>query len=128
MLEKCDGCLETVMTGELLDFIRELTKGPVVRTRGDDPALGFLLDPGDVGGPIHEINSDVYHYHGFYFSPAWRWGGFFFVMDGRRTFRFFWAFSHRFYVRRLTDEQTEQFWRLTGLPRYRLRALLSVFD
>ncbi len=115
MVQFCSRCNEPLMTGELIDYIRQLTKGEAVWTPGDDPAVADLSAPADLGGPIHEIEPEVFYWHGYFLPPRWRWGCFFCVADGLETFRFFWAFNHHFYVRRLTGEQTREFCRLAGL-------------
>lgn len=69
---------------------------------------------------IHEIRADTFDYFLEVLPPKWMRGHFFAFAEGQEPLQLFWNAADSadtFFTRRLTEEEIDQFCRLSGIPR-----------
>jgi hypothetical protein len=71
-----------------------------------------------IPGRITEVSEEDYFYWLEVLPPKWMNGSHFSFGEGFDPFRLFWRDKdHRYWCRQLTDEETDTFCRLAGMPR-----------
>jgi hypothetical protein len=101
----------------LREYVAQLKQAPAVSAPPSDnwkAHVEFILVP----GRIAEVTEDDFHYWLEVLFPKWMNGSHFCFGEGYDPFRLFWRDKeHRYWCRQLTEEETDTFCRLAGMPR-----------
>ncbi len=92
------------------ELLCSLTTGELIDT--NDPLVAPWWEPGNV----YETDEETYFEKLEILPPRWMQGLAFCFGEGRGPFTLFWQKDERYFVRELTDEQTEQLCRLACVP------------
>jgi hypothetical protein len=82
-----------------------------------------MIDRIHVESRIHRISADTFDYFLEVLPPRWMSGSYFAFAEGQDPLQLFWERRHaagesvEYFTRRLTDEEIDQFCRLTRVPR-----------
>ena len=67
-------------------------------------------------GLIHEVDEETYNWFLECLPPKWQSGGCYTFAEGAEPLKLFWRRDGRFFVRPLTDQETNEFCRLARIP------------
>jgi hypothetical protein len=106
----------------LKDFIGRLTTGEAEKMP-DDETWERIIHRIHVTGRIHQITEDVFDYFLEVLPPRWMRGPYFAIAEGADPLQLFWfrrrhesdATEH--FTRKLTDDEIDQFCKLSRIPR-----------
>jgi hypothetical protein len=100
----------------LHEYLDQLKQGPVAVV----PASAEWkphVDDISVPGRICEVTEEDFYYWLDVLPPKWLVHYYYCFGEGADPFRLFWKSRGRFFCRQLTDEETDAFCRLAGMPR-----------
>ena len=100
------------------EFMHELMADEPADHASPDLSLDEMIPLTNQEGRTVRINEETWWYFLEVLPPRWMSGSAFMFCEGYDRFRLFWQRSHQYFVRLLTEEQTETFCQMTGASRH----------
>ena len=98
--------------GEFVAFVRQAETVP----KPADESWAAMIDRIHRIGLIHEVDEETYDWFLECLPPKYQSGGFYAFAEGAEPLKLFWRRDGRFFVRPLTDQETNEFCRLARIP------------
>ena len=98
--------------GEFVAFLRQAEVVP----RPVSEEWKALIERIHRTGLIHEVDEEAYDWFLECLPPKYQTGGFYAFAEGAEPLKLFWRRDEKFFVRPLTDEETNEFCRLARIP------------
>jgi len=95
-------------------FLAEV-RGAQIIPRPDNESWPAMISRIHTPGSVCEIDRETYDWFLEYLPPKWMGSGFAFA-EGAEPIKLFWKNAGRYFVRQLTDAETQAFCRLAAIP------------
>jgi hypothetical protein len=100
------------------EFMREMMSGEPGELPPWDLSLDEMIPLTNQEGRVVRINEETWWYFLEVLPPRWMSSSAFAFAEGYDRFRLFWERSDQYFVRQLTEAQTDTFCKLTGASRW----------
>ena len=100
------------------EFMHELMADEPADLASPDLSLDEMIPLTNQEGRTVRINEETWWYFLEVLPPRWMSGSAFAFTEGYDRFRLFWERSGEYFVRQLTEEQSDRFCQLTGASRH----------